>query len=59
MEINRSRAAFNLRNLYYSIQTRSENGEITFSTPKPIFEAPNLRLKDQGERAAPDAVNLY
>lgn len=44
-----NKVKYNLKNVYYAVQTQSENGALTFLSPKPIPGAVNIQMDPQGE----------
>lgn len=44
-----NKVKFNLKNVYYAVQIRSENGGLTYLTPKRIPGAVSLNLTAQGD----------
>lgn len=45
----KNKVKFNLKNVYYAVQNRTEDGALTYAAPKHIPGAVNINLTPQGE----------
>lgn len=45
----KNKVKFNLKNVYYAVQIRAEDGSLSYLTPKPIPGAVNINLTPQGD----------